>query len=234
MNRVFLVVWLFGGSMACEPSVLGSGIKHTQYFSVPPFTKVVAGGEWKVIIQEGGTQQVRVATDDNLMEYLDLTVEGDELRIGSKKRINPRQGLEITIRVPKLDKLFLLGKSKGQVSFKGSGGTVEVAGKAYLTVNGDRGDLTVVARGAARVTALGAVDTLTIKSTGASWIDAAKLVARTVHIIGADATRATVRVMALLKLELSGVASADYLGNPQVELGQSDPARVHKMTRSLD
>jgi hypothetical protein len=230
MNRFFVIMCALVGIVACEPSVLGSGVKQTKSFTVPSFKRVNAGGEWKVLVHEGGTQQVSISTDDNLLQHIALVVKDDELSIGAKERINPRTGLEIAIRVPTLDKLFLFGKARGQVSFGHSGGSVEVAGKARCTVNGRKGKLEVEARGAARLKMAGAADTLTIKSSGASWIDAAKLVARVADISGSDATRATVRVVDRLKLDMSGAASIDYLGNPKLALGRSDPSRVRKAT----
>src|SRR6478752_6359469 len=119
--------------------VKGNGNVVTQERSVGGFKVVRSAGSFDVFIASGSTQSVKVEAEDNLQEYIDVVVEGDELTIKAKEgfRLSPKRDLKIFVTSPTLDDVKVSGS--GNIT---SEGTITVSNPMKLEINGS-GDIKV-------------------------------------------------------------------------------------------
>lgn len=91
--------------------VVGSGNVTTQDRSISGFSGVQSSGFFDVYLSSGAAQSVRVEADDNLHEYIETTVNGNELRIDTREgyRIDTDKDLKIYITSPEFNKVHLSG-----------------------------------------------------------------------------------------------------------------------------
>ena len=91
--------------------VVGSGNVTTQDRSISGFSAVESSGFFDVYLSSGSTQNVRVEADDNLHEYIETTVNGNELEIDTRDgyRIKTNKDIKIYITSPEFNKVHLSG-----------------------------------------------------------------------------------------------------------------------------
>ena len=91
--------------------VVGSGNVTTQDRSISGFSAVESSGFFDVYLSSGNTQNVRVEADDNLHEYIETTVNGNELEIDTRDgyRIKTNKDIKIYITSPEFNKVHLSG-----------------------------------------------------------------------------------------------------------------------------
>ncbi len=117
---VLLAVVMLAG---CIPTmggtvITGSGRGSTQEYDFSGFSKVNVSSALGRRFEQGDGYAVSVTIDDNLVEYLDVRVEGDTLHIGMKPRLsigfgNFTQKAEITM--PQIEGIAS-GATQGDVS----------------------------------------------------------------------------------------------------------------------
>ena len=90
---------------------MGSGNVTTQDRSISGFSDVESSGFFDVYLSSGNTQNVRVEADDNLHEYIETTVNGNELEIDTRDgyRIKTNKDIKIYITSPEFNKVHLSG-----------------------------------------------------------------------------------------------------------------------------
>jgi hypothetical protein len=95
MAAVILTV-LFGMMTSCISSqsfmtVRGSGPSITKNFSVSGFHGVDVSNGFDVILVQGNSEGLTLTVQENLLEYITVTVEQGILKIYSDKNINATQ-----------------------------------------------------------------------------------------------------------------------------------------------
>ncbi|MEM7453270.1 MAG: DUF2807 domain-containing protein [Planctomycetota bacterium] len=183
----------FNGSSS---GVAGSGTKKSEDREVTEFTRIVIEGVGEVEISIAEEASLSIATDDNILELIESTVEDGVLKIRPTESINPTIGPEITIAT-----LALEG--------------VTVDGAAALDITGDLGEsLDIVLNGAGNVEGNGSVNDLNIETNGAGNVDLEELEADSVKIVLNGAGNGTVHANSSVDATINGFGSVTVHGNP--------------------
>lgn len=191
--------------------IQGSGVQTTKSFDVDSFDQVRFTGSGQYNIKCGEEQSVSVSFDDNLMEFVEATVEQGKLKIRVSESYSSGKGLIIDITVPELTLVDVSG-----------------AGTAKITnYNGEK--LSINISGAASIMAEGTVDTLDVEASGACSLKLIDLVAKNCNVDMSGAGGAKVNVTEKLEAKLSGVGSVKYKGDPEVKEEISGVASVSKI-----
>ena len=82
----------FGGK-----KVSGNGNITTQERKVSSFNSVEASGSVKVHIRQDSSSSVKIETDENLMEYIEIYVTGSTLVIKEKDGFNPSPSKDLIV-----------------------------------------------------------------------------------------------------------------------------------------
>ncbi|MFN2138062.1 MAG: GIN domain-containing protein [Candidatus Promineifilaceae bacterium] len=206
IKTVTLLLVLFSLFTACarngEPVevVSGSGNVVTEERSVSGFTAVGLRGAGHLIIDESGKESLSITTDDNLLPYIETSIQGDELVISIQDGVVFTDVSELTYNVSaaNLNKVALEG-----------GGKVEIA-------NLDEDELQVTLSGAGEVEAAGNVEKQTVQISGAGAYNASDLASRDATVRHDGAGIAVIQVSENLDVTINGLGSVEYIGNPSV------------------
>jgi hypothetical protein len=207
------------GSLIPGPgeAIQGSGNVVTQDFDFTGFEEVEVSNAVTASITQGGTFDVAVRIDDNLVEHLQVVKEGSTLRI----RLEPgilitNATVEAQVIMPEVIGLDVSGAS--QCTVTGFSSTkalrIDVFGASGLTGSIEAGDARFDVSGASHVTLSGSAQDVTIDVSGASSLDLSAFPVADASVEASDASHATVNATGRLDANASGASSVRYLGNP--------------------
>ena len=223
--------------------VTGSGVQKKKSYDLSGFTSVRVGEGVSAVIRPGASFAVSASANENAVQYLQVTVEGDTLVVG----LDPAKKYELVdayaeIVMPELASLEVTAggdgyaekfKAAGDIALTVSGtGQLNVerirAGSASLKATGGGklgggivvGDkLTVTAEGS-QVTLLGRARTVALTGSKGSVISLKNVAAQTVNVVLVDASKASVRASKTVNVAMAGASGLDYYGPAQ--LGKTD------------
>ena len=208
MKRNTLVAWLLGiflifSATSCMngPIVKGSKNYITKKENLENFNDISMSGSANIIYQQDSCSHIEVYGSDNIVELLEITVNGETLNIKFKKNVNiiDRGKLEIKVFSPDLNRLTL----------NGSGG--------ILFANGihTKGDLKVTINGSGNLTLDGMASAAKYNISGSGNIKAADLEATDVYAGISGSGNISCFVNGKLGGHVSGSGSVAYKGTPQ-------------------
>ena len=124
MNKKLLIPIIFIAALAvtifssCRfGCVKGSGHQVTESRKVTDFKRIDISGGFKVNLKQDSSLNVTINADDNLMKYIRSNVDGDRLRIYTKRNLCGSGEIMINIGVKNLEEL----KGSGAVEFDSDG-----------------------------------------------------------------------------------------------------------------
>jgi Putative auto-transporter adhesin, head GIN domain len=187
-----LTVFLAGCGLRGIP---GNGHIKTEQRTIGAFAQIQADGAFD-IEWHSGAPALSIATDGNLLQYIDNEITGDRLRIHSTKRLAPSHSIKVVISSAVLNGAHLTGATRLKAN--------QISGdKFYLK-----------ATGASEITINGSINELLASMTGASELNAKSLQTKIVEISTTGAADAEVTVTETLKVAITGAGSVNYFGNP--------------------
>jgi hypothetical protein len=232
-------------------AVDGSSVLETREFDFTGFSRVEVHSAFRVDVTRAAEHSVSVTIDDNLFEYLDVSLKGDTLMIRMKSFHNYRNAtLKASVGLPELSSLALSGAVRGEVSGFETDGALRIttSGASTLQMSGiEAGEAEVYASGASRV--VGEMDVITarfnisgastvdlqgsasestIGGSGASTARLGKFTTATSSVRLSGASNGTVDVTGALDVHISGASRLTYRGNPR--LGDVDVSGASTMS----
>jgi hypothetical protein len=239
MGRVFsmllALVMLAGCASTMGGTVItGSGRTTTQKYDLSGFNKVNAGSAFKVAIDRGESYGVSVTIDDNLVEYLDVRVEGDTLHVGLKPGAslgfrNTTQRAEITM--PGIEGIELSGATQGVVAGFDSEKRleIEVSGASRLRGDMTAGDMWMQVSGASTVELDGGGADLDVEASGASSVRLDNFEVQDARVNASGASNITVNASGRVTGSASGASTVKYVGDPEsVRVDSSGASNVRQ------
>ncbi|HAQ17759.1 MAG TPA: hypothetical protein DCR40_00835 [Prolixibacteraceae bacterium] len=211
-----LVSKLFADPVA--PVVQSWDDSDTRTYKVQPFTKIYLEGAFKVILEQGTQSGLRIKTDEDNFQYID--VRSDELSLNLKvtKRHFDFDELILYITFKDLEKLVIEGgislETKGYVDLKDF--YLHVEGGASIEMNVKADHLKVIGQGGVKFEFDGIVNEMDASIAGAGYLNAIDLKTKKTDFkiegVGAGSVYAT----DILNATISGVGKIRYKGDPQV------------------
>lgn len=230
-----LVATSLGGCFPAGGAVLtGSGRTTTTDYDFSDFTKVSVSSAFQAEITQGESYATSVTVDDNIVEYLDVRVDGDTLHIGLKPRVSlgfRNTTLRTEITMPDLDGLDLSGATRTQV--RGFSNTkpasVEISGASQLRGDITTGEMRMRASGASTVELNGSTGRLEVEASGASTVRLQDFTSQDTNVEASGASNVTVNPSGRLTGEASGASTVSYAGNPtSVQVDTSGASNVRQ------
>jgi len=181
-------------------TITGSGPMISQDFEVNSFNAINVSGNYSIIWRESVDISVTAVMQENLLEYVDVSVRGGTLYVEARRSFSttgdntPR----IYIYAPNITGLNISGAATAANwdTIQTRDFTVQAEGAASLNLDFDVESLDVQADGAVTINFTGSVSNATIVLNGAGNVDIA--------------------VEDYLNVELNGVGRVRYTGNPTV------------------
>jgi len=165
---VIIINVLFWGGW--PRGLVGSGNLETEAYAFANFTEVEISDTFEFEIEQSSSYSINVTTDDNVMDYVQVSQEGQTLKIGLRTGLRigsvtlsigfgifPRLEsvtLKASVTMPQLRELTVSGASRGTVSEFSSTEdlNVKVSGASRVTGDITAGDAAIDVSGASRVT----------------------------------------------------------------------------------
>jgi hypothetical protein len=177
---------------------IGSGHATTEQFDLSDFTAVSASQGFNVVITQGNTYSVKVTTDDNIQQYVDVHKSGSTLYVGLKSGFGlSTTQLKVEVTMPNLTNLQLSGGSQATAQ--------------NLNLSGNMG---IDFSGGSRATLSGQAADLNVNGSGGSNINLQDLQVQNARVDLSGGSQAKVNASGRLDVNLSGGSQLQYKGNP--------------------
>ncbi|MCL4498896.1 MAG: DUF2807 domain-containing protein [Chloroflexi bacterium] len=205
--------------LAIGPPLSGSGNLVTQEKSFRDFNQVEVAGPFQVDITQSSAFSVTLTADDNVIDRVAVTKDGQTLRISLEPTtFLSSPTLVAKIGMPGIVGLRLSGAAKGNIAgFQSSSDlSLEMSGASTLGGQIDAGNAVFTASGASSGALQGSANSLTLNASGASRLDLGGFSANDVTANLSGASTATVNANGRLNVVLTGASRLTYLGNPTI------------------
>jgi putative autotransporter adhesin-like protein len=194
-------------------TIAGSGNIITEPRTVSGFSRVSLSGSGQVVIEQTGTESLKVTADDNLLPYIKTEVRGETLELGwtnPMTNLRPTDEIIFRLTVKTLDGLDVSGSGKADA--RGLN-----AGRLRINISGS-GDLS----------AQGTADDLDLGISGSGGYRGDELKAKRAVVGISGSGRAVIAANETLNANVSGSGSVEYIGDPEVSQHMSGSGSVRR------
>jgi hypothetical protein len=233
----FLGLVVFTGLSSCRfmgKRIHGNGNVKTVERTVSSFTEVEADGNIKLIVSQGDLKPVKIEGDENLLQYIEVTQEGDRIKIQTKDGVNliPSGDLNVYLSAPVYKSIEVSGSSDilGQNKISSAEElTLQASGAGDIQMEVDAPKITSGISGSGSIKLKGQTKDLSIDLSGAGHAYCYDLLTEntTVEISGVGSAQVYASVK--LKADVSGAGNISYKGNASVSQDISGAGSVNKV-----
>ncbi|MDP2338017.1 MAG: head GIN domain-containing protein [Bacteroidota bacterium] len=187
-------------------------------YQVQPFTKIYLEGTFKVILEQASQSGLRIKTDEDNFEYIDVQSDSQSLSLKITKKHFDLDELILYITFKDLENLNIQGgvslETKGYVDLKDF--YLHVEGGASIEMNLKANKVDVIGEGGVKFEFDGIADELNVSLSGAGYMDAIDLKTKRCDFKIEGVGAGSVYVTESLNATISGVGKIRYKGEPQV------------------
>ncbi len=220
---VFLLVFLSINSFSQRwETIKGNGQMKKETRQVSDYTALASQGSMDVTISYGTSKSVIVEADENLLPYIETSVENGKLTIKSKKGVNLKTSSKMVVHVSmtKINSLQLSGSGNidGSGAYTGDGKTdISVSGSGNLKLSFDSfKDLDFAVSGSGNVDLKsGNTNSLSAKVSGSGNIDCSAVTSKDVDAKVSGSGNIKVYASNSIDAKISGSGNVFYKGGAQ-------------------
>ena len=197
--------------------LIGSGNLETEEYTFANFTKVEISTAFEFEIQQSSSYNISVTADDNVMDYVQVSKDGQTLKIGlgTVPWFGPLT-LRASVTMPQLDGLTVSGASRGDVYDFSSTEDVNITVSGASRVNGDitAGNIEFDISGASTVQLEGSANDMVAGVSGASRFNLGSFIVNNADVSLSGASSGTINLNGRLDANISGASRLSYIGEP--------------------
>jgi hypothetical protein len=213
--------------------VYGNGHITSRQENVGSFNSVDVGGAIEVHVKQDASQSVKIETDENLVEYIEVYTEGSTLKIHPRNGFNldPSREIIVYVSAPAFKGIGVSGASKiiGDNAISGNDGlSLDASGASKIMLELSGGNVGGDVSGASSINLKGQVAKVDFQASGASHINAYDLVADEAIADVSGASSMEITANRNLKAEASGASHVRYKGTASVNSNTSGASSVNK------
>jgi hypothetical protein len=225
--------WTYNWSWSGGNAVEGSGTAKTDQRKVTGFSAIEASGSWNIVLRQGNSEGVVVQVDDNLLEYFETVVEGQTLKLRTKRGVNlrPKTRPQVTVDFVKLNEVTMGGSN----NLQGDNINLDklrlvMGGSGNIRLDTLRADnLSVSMGGSGGFSGTGSAKVQVFRVGGSGTIRASELAGDDVKISIGGSGSAAVHAKDHLDISIGGSGSVRYKGDPKVSKSIGGSGSVTKM-----
>ena len=236
MKIMALIAVIFSSIVLMLSGCTPPGPVTTKNFDISGFDEVESSGGWTVEIIPSENYSVSVTANDNLFNYVQVSLSGKTLKIETRGfYFYPGATLKARVTMPGLKGLKFSGASSGIVhGFKSTGSfEIESSGASLLDIDVEtdkfstdvsgagriKGRLKAAnadihASGAGHINLEGSADTASLEVSGGSSVTMPDFTVMDASVNLSGGSHASLTVNRQLDANLSGGSRLDYGGNP--------------------
>jgi len=208
--------------------------RETNDFDISDFNKIHISGAFDVEITRSDSYKVNVDANHNFFKNLDVSKEGDTLRIRHSRHIGWRAALNkpsVEITLPVLKELRLSGATGVKIAGFNSSESFKLDMSGASSLEGDitAGNADFDVSGASRIRLHGSSRDAVIRASGANRIDLQNFTIENAAVKLSGASRLSANVSGRLDARLSGASYFGWRGEPVMgDIRTSGAARLSK------
>jgi len=206
----------FGGTNA----ITGTGSMTTRSIDASNFTGIYLDGVFNVTMNESPNFSVSLTMQENLFDYLETDVSGGTFNVSFSRGISIQTGNtpSLVINAPVISNIVISGAADltNQGTITASNLTISVHGASDISLNIDVNSLDIIVEGAGNANLTGNAGDVNIRVDGAGDINAEFLESLHATVLVNGAGNVRVGVIETLDVELNGIGSVQYFGDPDV------------------
>jgi len=238
MNKyLFLLLSMLVLAASCRyrssRHISGNGNLTTEQRSVTGFTGVETHGSIDIIVTQGSFN-VKVETDQNLLQYVETVVENGRLMVRYKQGISllDARDAKVYVSAPDLNDFETHGSgdisSTGKISDKGKI-SLNVSGSGDINLELDCPEVQTETHGSGDITLRGTTRTFSCKTSGSGDVKAAELKAENVKTSIHGSGDNEVFASESLEVDIAGSGDVHYRGEPKISTSVHGSGSVTKM-----
>jgi hypothetical protein len=219
-GTILLFVAVLAFSSCTTRRVKGNGNITTNNRSEGSFDAVKASGSFDVFFSQGETNEIRIEADENLMKYIQTTIEDGVLRIRTKSGMNirPSQDIKVYVKSPRYRSVSLSGSGNMVAETK-----IVSTEKIKLSISGsgdiklqevDAPQIDVNISGSGKAEGFGNTRDLDIDVAGSGDVMMKDLKAENAKISIAGSGNVWIYASMKLDVRVAGGGDIHYYGNP--------------------
>lgn len=190
-------------------------------FEIEDFSSLFVKGAFEIILIQGDKVGLRFEGNEELINEIEVDQNDDQLSIflKSDKNISLKKNeLRIFITLATLENLIFegVGEIKTDGFLKLDKFEINGKGVGNIEMNLEANEIITILNFVGNMKLTGSTDQLYLSNEGIGNIDAEKLIAQNVDIISQGIGAVSVHCENELSLEVSGIGSVSYTGNPEV------------------
>ena len=217
-------------------ALVGSGNLETEAYVFSDFTEVEIGSAFEFEVKQSSSYGINITADDNVMEYVQVSKDGQTLKIGLRTGLGIFLGpvsatLRASVTMPQLNGLTASGASRGTVSGFSSTEDLDVTVSGASMVTGDivAGNVGFGISGASTIQLEGSANDIDANVSGASRLNLDDFTVDNVDVNFSGASSGTVNLSGRLDANLSGASTLWYIGEPtSTDINTSGASTVSK------
>jgi len=216
-----------------KETVSGDGNVTSRNVTTASFNNLEVEGAMHVRLKQDPQHSVRVETDANLQEYVEIFESGGTLVVRPRKNTNLRPSRDLVVYVsgPAFEHIDVSGASKleGENAMTGNGElTIEASGATEVRMDVNVPRLRADISGSSHLDLSGRAGSFVLESSGASGVRAMNLQAEVATMDLSGASNAEITANKELEVEASGASRVAYRGPAQVKTHTSGASSVEK------
>ncbi len=217
-------------------TIKGNGETKKETREVSSFTSINAQGPMEIKIDYGNSGTISVEADENLLPYIETTVEDGRLSINPKKNVNlkSRSGIVVYVSMTQIKSLKLSGSGNisGSGAFTNDATTdFSVSGSGNLSLDFDTfKELDLSISGSGNIKLKGASSMISAKISGSGNIDCSNTSSNDVVATVSGSGNIKVYANNSIDAQISGSGNVFFKGNAQkINRKMSGSGKVVKM-----
>ncbi len=219
-GTILLLIAVLALSSCTSRRVKGNGNITTSNRSEGSFDAVKASGSFDVFFSQGEANAIRIEADENLMKYIETSVEDGVLRIRTKSGMNirPSQDIKVYVKSPKYRSVSLSGSGNMVAETKITSTEkikVSIAGSGDIKLQEvDAPQIDVNISGSGKAEGFGNTRDLDIDVAGSGDVMMKDLKAENAKISIAGSGNVWLFASIKLDVRVAGGGDIHYYGNP--------------------
>ena len=213
--------------------ISGNGTPAAEQRNVTGFTGAETHGSIDIIASQGN-YNIKVETDQNLLQYIETNVENGRLIVRFKNGISLTHfnGAKVYVTAPELNAFETYGSgninSQGKISGKNKIDVV-ISGSGDIQLDLDCPEVKTETHGSGNITLSGETKNLSCKTSGSGDVKAANLKAENVKTSIHGSGDNEVFASESLDVEISGSGDVHYRGEPKINTAVHGSGTVTKI-----
>jgi len=198
-------------------ALVGSGNLETKQYAFSNFTEVEIDSAFDFEIKQSSSYSINVTTDDNVIDYVQVSQDGQTLKIRLGRFISIGSVTSrASVTMPQLHGLTVSGASHGTVSDFSSTEDLEIKVSGASGVTGDitAGNVEFDISGASTIQLEGSANDMDAGVSGASRFNLDDFIVNNADVNMSGASSGTVNLNGRLDANLSGASRLWYIGEP--------------------